>query len=46
MTDFWFGVGIALIILALAIGLRSCSDDRPMFGVNGFVVNTGYEAQP
>ncbi len=42
MNSFWEGLGIALVILALAVGLHSCMNtERPMIGPNGTFISIG-----
>ena len=41
MDNFWESVGVALIILAIAIGIKGClTIGQPFFGVNGSIVAT------
>jgi hypothetical protein len=44
MDNLLEAIGIAIVIIALAISLRSCSGDsreRPLFGINGTIIDTG-----
>jgi hypothetical protein len=41
MEDFWTGIGIAFIIIALCVGFKGCDDTkRPLWGPNGSIIDT------